>query len=229
VAAAEAVRAGSDVIDIEPRDADVALSERGGEQARAVGRYLATIPEPQRPAVAFCSPYLRTRQTASLALEALGAESMPLDLDERIRDRELGILDRLTQQGIDHLHPDQAAARRRLGKFYHRPPGGESWADVALRLRSFIDTLRTDHASERLVIFTHDIVVMLFRYLLEGLDEPSLLQLARRTRVVNGGVTSYELHQSKGLILRRFNAVITPDGQTVPDSQTVDERRANDA
>jgi hypothetical protein len=34
-----------------------------------------------------------------------------------------------------------AAARAFLGKFWHRPPGGESWADVALRLRTFLDTL----------------------------------------------------------------------------------------
>jgi hypothetical protein len=32
------------------------------------------------------------------------------------------------------LHPEQAEMRTRLGKFYHRPPSGESWCDVILRL-----------------------------------------------------------------------------------------------
>jgi len=43
----------------------------------------------------------------------------------------------------ERLRERQEAARRaRLGKLYYRPPGGESWADVALRLRSFLSELR---------------------------------------------------------------------------------------
>ena len=38
--------------------------------------------------------------------------------------------------GIRERLPEQAEFRRLLGKFYHRPPGGESWCDVILRLRS---------------------------------------------------------------------------------------------
>ena len=144
---------------------------------------------------------------------------MPITIDERLRDRELGLLDRLTQQGIAALHPEQADARRRLGKFYHRPPGGESWADVALRLRGVVQTLRTDYASERVIIFTHDLVVMLFRYLLEGLDEASLLEIGRRTSVVNGGVTLYEAQEGEGLVLRQFNALITPEGEAVVEER----------
>ena len=59
-------------------------------------------------------------------------------VDERLRDRELGILDALTAHGVDVRLPAEAARRRWLGKFYYRPPGGEAWTDVALRLRSFL-------------------------------------------------------------------------------------------
>jgi probable phosphoglycerate mutase len=48
-------------------------------------------------------------------------------IDERLREKEFGILDRLTRAGIEEQFPDQAEFRRLLGKFYHRPPGGESW------------------------------------------------------------------------------------------------------
>ena len=37
-------------------------------------------------------------------------------------------------------YPDEAKRRDLLGKFYYRPPGGESWADVALRIRSVLAT-----------------------------------------------------------------------------------------
>jgi broad specificity phosphatase PhoE len=216
VAAERAHRDGQNTIDIAERDADVGLTRTGTEQARAVGAYLAGIPDDLRPTRALFSPYRRAAQTGSVALQSLKeAGDVPITIDERLRDRELGLLDRLTQQGIAALHPDQADARRRLGKFYHRPPGGESWADVALRLRGVVQTLRTDYASERVIIFTHDLVVMLFRYLLEGLDEASLLEIGRRTSVVNGGVTLYEAQEGEGLVLRQFNALITPEGKAV--------------
>ena len=66
--------------------------------------------------------------------------------DERLREKEFGVLDRLTTLGIEQHFPDQAEARRRIGKFYHRPPGGESWCDVILRLRSVLDTISLHHS-----------------------------------------------------------------------------------
>ena len=49
--------------------------------------------------------------------------------------------------------PDEAARRSRLGKFYYRPPGGESWADVLLRLRALLRELREDHPDGRVLLF----------------------------------------------------------------------------
>ena len=46
-------------------------------------------------------------------------------VDERLREKEFGILDRLTKLGIEQKHPDQAATRSLVGKFYFRPPAGE--------------------------------------------------------------------------------------------------------
>ena len=37
------------------------------------------------------------------------------------------------QKWPDSRYPEQAEARAHWGKFYNRPPGGESWADVILR------------------------------------------------------------------------------------------------
>src|SRR3569832_36791 len=90
-------------------------------------------------------------------------------IDERLREKEFGILDGLTKTGIEMEFPQQAAYRTLLGKFYHRPPGGESWCDVILRLRSMLDTLALHYAGKRVLIVTHQVVVLCFRYLLEGL------------------------------------------------------------
>jgi hydroxyethylthiazole kinase-like uncharacterized protein yjeF len=45
--------------------------------------------------------------------------------------------------------PDQADLYARLKKFYYRPPGGESWCDVILRLRSMLDSLSREYPAER--------------------------------------------------------------------------------
>src|SRR4051794_37538196 len=93
VAREAAEQAEAELIDIGQRDADVALSTTGTEQAVALGRWLAELPADRRPTQAWSSPYRRAQQTAELALQQA---TMPpaLRVDERLRDRELGILDR---------------------------------------------------------------------------------------------------------------------------------------
>ncbi|HEY0700680.1 MAG TPA: histidine phosphatase family protein [Micromonospora sp.] len=204
VAATDAEVAGADLIELADRDADVPLSATGREQARAVGRWLARLPDQQRPAVAVSSPYLRTAQTAEIAL---GDSGVPLSFDERLRDRELGILDLHTSHGVRARLPEEAARRARLGKFYYRPPGGESWTDVALRLRGILGDLRRDHDDQRVLLFGHEAVVMLLRYLVEGLDESDLLALAREHPVANCSVTGWRRDRRGRLVLDTFNDV----------------------
>jgi probable phosphoglycerate mutase len=191
-----------EMIDIATRDMDVPLSELGAHQASALGVLLSSLPDDQRPTCIITSPYVRAEQTARLAV----GPDVDLVLDERLREREFGILDRLTKSGITNRHPEQAAARAFLGKFWHRPPGGESWADVALRLRSFVDTLGREHAGERVLIVSHQVVILVFRYLLERLREQEILAIDKTAEVANCSVTVYEA-DGRDLVLRRFNDV----------------------
>jgi broad specificity phosphatase PhoE len=185
---------GRQMIDIATRDMDVPLSDRGVDQAKALHQRMAALAPDECPTIAITSPYLRAEQTARLAL----GDDAPLLLDERLREREFGILDRLTRAGIEHRFPEQAAARAFLGKFWHRPPGGESWADVALRLRSFLDSLGREHAGERVLVVTHQVVIMVFRYLLEQLREAEVLAIGRAADVANCSLTTYELDPDGG-------------------------------
>jgi broad specificity phosphatase PhoE len=72
--------------------------------------------------------------------------------------------------------------------------------------------MRAEHAGERVLVVAHDIVVVLFRYLLEGLDEAQVLEISRATAPVNGGITYYELQEHRGLTLRSYNMAIGPEG-----------------
>jgi 2,3-bisphosphoglycerate-dependent phosphoglycerate mutase len=186
--------AGLDMIDIALRDVDVPLSELGQRQATALGHWFAAMPENKRPEVVLASPYVRARQTARAICEAGGvAESarQPI-VDERLREREFGIFDRLTTAGIRSKFPELAEHRALLGKFYHRAPGGESWADVILRLRGALDTISLHHADRRVLIVCHQVVVLCLRYILEEMDEAQILAIDREGEVVNCGVCEYE-------------------------------------
>ncbi|MDQ0767852.1 broad specificity phosphatase PhoE [Pseudarthrobacter defluvii] len=190
VAATEAREAGVEVIEVPARDADVDLSATGRDQAKALGTALGRIAAEFRPDAVVSSPYARARQTAEIAVETAG---WPLQVrtDERLRDRELGILDRLTRLGVENRYPEESERRDWLGKLYYRPPGGESWADVALRLRSVLAELNNLGMGQRVMLVCHDAVIMLFRYVLEGLSEKELLDLAAREAILNASLTRF--------------------------------------
>ena len=194
VARDAAIAAGHGVIDIAIRDVDVPLSDLGHQQAQALGHWFAHQPEHGKPEVVLSSPYIRARQTAQAICEAGGVvgEARPPVVDERLREREFGIFDRLTTAGIRARYPEHAEHRALLGKFYHRAPGGESWADVIQRLRGALDTVSLHHADRRVLIVCHQVVVLCLRYILEELDEARVLAIDKEAAVVNCGVTEYE-------------------------------------
>jgi broad specificity phosphatase PhoE len=206
--AAEA--AGLPLIELQGRDVDVPLSPLGERQARALGRWFATRPDTEQPTVVLASPYRRADQTAQLLVEQLSCKPRVRSIDERLREKEFGSLNRLTRAGIIARFPEEAALRAEIGKFYYRPPGGESWCDVILRLRSILDDLQLRHRRERVLIVAHQVIVLCFRYLLEQMNEQEILSIDRRADVANCSVTSYELvkgEADEALVLSAYNFV----------------------
>ena len=191
VAADAAEAAGLARINLDMRDVDVPLSDLGHRQAHALGDWFSALSEAERPHVILNSPFLRARQTA----DAVATRTAACEIraaDERLREREFGILDRLTRAGVTELYPEQAAALTMLGKFYHRPPGGESWTDVVLRLRSVVDTVSLHYPGQRVLIVAHQVVVLCLRYILETMDEATVLGVDRSGDVANCSITEYD-------------------------------------
>jgi 2,3-bisphosphoglycerate-dependent phosphoglycerate mutase len=157
-----------DLIDIPERDADVPLSNTGRDQAAAVARWLARLDAP--PEIVVVSPYLRAIQTAEIAVADSGIE---LVRDERLRDRELGIIDLHTTHGIRSLLPAEAERR--------------------------------DYADRRVLLFSHEAVVLLLRYLIEGLTEAELIKLV--VPITNGSITTWQRGDDDKLSIVDFNRV----------------------
>ena len=199
---------GLELIDIAFRDIDTPLSDLGVAQSIALGEWFGRIDPAERPEVLLTSPYVRARETARLVAERAGVPDLQLRCDERLREKEFGILDRLTKHGITVKHPDLAAQRAHVGKFYFRPPGGESWCDVILRLRSLVEMVTREYAQKRVLVVAHQVIVNCLRYLLEQMDEQRILEIDRQGDVPNCAVTSYR-------------SVHAPDGRAGLDLQLV--------
>ena len=206
---------GHPMIEIQERDMDVPLSEAGERQAEALGRWLADLEEGARPTVVLSSPYVRAIETARRAVKAGGLD-LDVEVDERLREREFGILDRLTKAGIEERFPEQAEFRKFLGKFYHRPPGGESWADVAARVRAVIDELSLQFEGERVLVVSHQVVILMFRYVLERLDEQGILEIDREHELANCSITRYELSEDDRPTLAAFNETAAMEDENEP-------------
>lgn len=217
VADAQAQAAGAGRLELDVRDPDVPLSDTGRSQATALGRWLACLPEDERPTAVISSPFARALTTAELAVQGLG---LRVRTDERLRERDFGAFDGMTGTGIREQYPDEAGRRDLLGKFYYRPPGGESWADVALRIRSLLATEALLLDGARVLLVAHQAVIMVFRYVLEGLDEPALMALDTREQIANASLTRYDAGPDGSWVLRAFNDV---DHLLVEDEDVTEE------
>jgi 2,3-bisphosphoglycerate-dependent phosphoglycerate mutase len=190
VAFAAADAAGLAETGVTGRDADVPLSDLGRAQAADVGRWLATLPPERGPQVVVCSPYRRAVETTRLALAELPAP-LPVRFDERLRDRETGVLELMSRRAVRDRFPDEYHRRARVGELYYRPPGGESLVDVALRLRTLLRDLDLTESGRRLLLVAHDAVVLMLRYVIEELTEDGLRAVITDGPVANGSVTHW--------------------------------------
>lgn len=211
-------------IALDHRDVDVPLSDLGRQQARALGHWFAAGHAGETPKVILASPYVRAVETAEIFRDAGGcAADLRICLDERLREKEFGILDGLTTTGIRDLQPEQAQFRAVLGKFYHRPPGGESWVDVIFRLRALLDTVSLHYAGKSVMIVAHQVVVLCIRYILEHMTEAEILAIDAEGDVANCGVTEYRIDDAAGrLALARYNVAAPMEQDGAPTTREPD-------
>jgi len=203
------------------RDVDVPLSDLGRRQAQALGHWFAEAHEDGRPEVMLASPYVRAIETAKIFRASGGCEAgEKICLDERLREKEFGVLDGLTVSGIHQFQPEQAEFRKLLGKFYHRPPGGESWADVIFRLRALMDTVSLHYGGRRVMIVAHQVVVLCLRYVIENLTEAEILAIDKQGDVANCAITEYRFDPAIGrdgnLVLSRYNVTAPMEEEATP-------------
>lgn len=133
----------------------------------------------------YVSPNLRAYQTFQIALPTTERYSV----DGRLVDKNSGSFDKLSIAGIQKLYPKEWAERERVGKFFHRPPGGESWLDVIERTWEFMDDVLTFN-HESVVVIGHDIPILAAIYIANDLTPDEIMRYHKETPVLNGSITT---------------------------------------
>lgn len=160
------------IVPVPGRDRDVPLSDLGAVQAVALGEWLAGQAPEAGPDLVVCSPYMRALQTwegmAARAAE-LGGPQLDMLVDERLRDREMGVFELHPPAALRARSPQEADRRDLVGEWCYRPPGGEAFADVAVRVGQFVADLGRAAPGRRVLVVAHDGVVIALRYVLAGI------------------------------------------------------------
>ncbi|MGW5688999.1 histidine phosphatase family protein [Nonomuraea sp. NPDC003754] len=191
---AAAIAAERSELEITGPDSQVPLSALGRRQALRVGDHVASLPASARPEVLVCSPYNRARQTLEEIVAAASRRGVilgPARYDERLVDRRMGEWELLLPAMIHRRFPGAASDIQSQGEFLHRPPGGESFADVAERLASFLDDVHRTYHGQRVLLIAHDAVVLMLRRLIEGLTWQQLAKISRVNPVANASLTHW--------------------------------------
>lgn len=119
---------------------DIPLNARGRAQAQAVGLALRERFDLTSFAC-LSSPLGRASETLSLILAQVAGRPRALGTDQRLAEKAFGEWEGLDAQAIAARYPLQHAERARA-PYGFRAPGGESYADVAERVRPLLASLQ---------------------------------------------------------------------------------------
>lgn len=162
-----------------------ALNEHGRSQSRALAGLARRLGVRQ----VIASPLPRATETARTVADALGC---PLTLCEALMEVDFGDCTGLTEAEIDARFPDLARTRK-LDKWQHRWPGGESYADALARLeRAVADG--TLPGPPLTLLVAHQSVNRALTRALSGLSTAEALAMTQRSDVLlrfEGGALSH--------------------------------------
>ena len=154
------------------------LTEIGQGHGRAMGQILRRELG-SRPALAFISsPLPRAQATMRLMREKLDLPPDNFATDARLLDIHHGDWTGFTPQEVSAREPE-AHARHIADKWNVKMTGGECYADLAARVRSFLDDLRED-----VVTVSHGATTQMLRGLCTGMAPADIMALEEPQGVV---------------------------------------------
>lgn len=130
---------------------DAPLTDQGVAQARCAGLILRELLAPEQPYRMRISPLGRARRSAELILEGIGDLVADERVDEQLMEVSWGRWNGLTRAEIAAREPKEWQARE-ADRWNVPPPGGESHAMLAERVRGWLKSVREQ---PRLIVVGH--------------------------------------------------------------------------
>lgn len=152
---------------------DSPLTSHGKQQARRAGMTLAALIDEPGYFSLVCSPLGRAYHSMELIASELGLDPKACRIDRRLKEMSWGRWDGLTHWEIEDNF-SEALEQREADPWRFAPPGGESYAMVAARLRPFLEEA-VGHG--RLIIIAHGIVSQILRGLYGRLVPDDIVRL----------------------------------------------------
>ena len=125
--------------------ADPPLNEAGRAQSRTLAEALAA----EQIDAVWCSDLARARETAEIVGARLG---LPVSIDTRLREVDVGEWSGLTSAEIERLYPGGARRRRQGGTGWE---SGETHLAMRMRVVEALHRIAAAHAGERVLVVTH--------------------------------------------------------------------------
>jgi broad specificity phosphatase PhoE len=139
------------------------LNTRGRQQADMSGRLLGELfardKLPPGDFAYISSPLNRARETMEIVRGTLGLDPQVYETDARLMEISYGSWEGLTMPQVEAREPG-VLARRDRAKWNFKPPGGESYRDVAARVAQWYasvtrDTVVTSHGGVARVLIAN--------------------------------------------------------------------------
>jgi broad specificity phosphatase PhoE len=164
-----------------------ALTDRGQAQAGITGAYLQE--KYGEFDVYYSSYYKRAKETLKIMYwDAHHYE------DARLAEAQRGIWHTMPSALIAEHYPKEIERKKREGLYHYRPLGGENWADIELRIHSFLGTLNRDCSDQKVLVVAHGHWLILFQRLVEhfSIEEAERRYTTNSEAFENASVTVYK-------------------------------------
>ena len=150
-------------------DHAIALSARGRKQAEAAAGHVNGLLKSDSVTALWSSPYRRARETAGLIAAGVAGQIHHRMESVLLCEQQFGLFSGVPDAELPTLFPAEYAHYQKYsqfaGRFWARPPLGESRFDVALRVHQcFAGLIRhaTDNNVDQLVVVSHGVTVRAF-------------------------------------------------------------------
>jgi broad specificity phosphatase PhoE len=110
-----------------------------------------------------------------------------IDIREHLflRERDAGYAFNFTTHEAKAAFPWLQEYWKLAGPFFARPPGGESLADVAMRVHLFLESAKQELVGKSVLIVTHNGTLRMLRFWLEGWTHEDVLERWEREPISN--------------------------------------------